>query len=148
MIKSIAEWIEDQAIELADTSLLVVGINLFTGHIPLKRTDNTDPPDESTLLLENAGGATVNDVKDRKDWALQVLSRAVNYTDARDNAHLVYNRLHQNTAQDLPVVAGAVSGASYVAMSIIAQNVPASIGQDEKKRWQFSTNYIVRIRNT
>jgi hypothetical protein len=76
------------------------------------------------------------------------LSRAKNYTHARDNSYLIYNRLHQNTAQDLPVVAGAVSGASYVAMSIIAQNVPASIGMDEKKRWQFSTNYVVRIRNS
>lgn len=147
MIKEMSEWLEDQTITLAGGDLMVVGVNLFTGHLTLKRTDNTDLPDELLLLLENAGGATVDDVRDRKDWALQVLSRAKNYTAARDNSYLVYNRLHQNTGQELPVVAGVVSGASFIAMSIIASNVPASIGQDEKGRWQFSTNFIVRIRN-
>jgi hypothetical protein len=51
MIKDIAEWLEDQLITSAGGVLLEVGVNLFSGHLPSHRTDNTDIPDEAIVLF-------------------------------------------------------------------------------------------------
>lgn len=139
-LKSIGEWIEDRGIGFT------IGLNLYIGHLPLKNVDGTEPQDRCTTLLENAGGSTHFDLPDRVDKMLQVLSRAVDYTDAETDALTIYNELHGNAGLRLPTP-DVSSGTSYVAMTVQAVSVPAPIGQDDKDRWRFSTNYIVRIRD-
>lgn len=140
MLKSIGEWIEDRGIGFT------IGVDLYIGHLPLKRTDETEPPDRCTTLLENAGGATYFDRADRVDKMVQVLSRAIDYSDAEADAYLIYDEFHGNAGLRLPTP-DVASGTDYVAMSITAVSAPAPIGQDDKDRWRFSTNYVVRIRD-
>jgi len=140
MLKSIGEWIEDRGIGFT------IGTNLYVGHLPLKRVDGTEPPDRCTTLLENAGGSVYFDLTDRVDKMLQVLSRAIDYTDAETDALTIYDELHGNAGLRLPTP-DVSSGTLYVAMTIQAVSAPAPIGQDDKDRWRFSTNYIVRIRD-
>lgn len=138
-LESIAQWIENRAIGFT------IGVNLFVGHIPPERSDNTPPPDRCVVLLENVPGAPVFDLPDRLDKPVQVLSRAVNFVDAKADNFTIYRELHGNEGLDLPPWEAA-SGRDYVAMTIEANASPASIGQDNAHRWQFSCNYVVRIR--
>ena len=140
MLSQIAQWIENQTVGFT------IGTNLFIGHLPLKRVDGTDPPDRCTVLLENAGGGVYADIPDRVDKLLQVYCRAKKYTDADTDSQTIYNLLHVRYGFDLHDYEGA-SGTEHLCMASEAQGAPAPIGQDPQDRWQFSTNYILRIRD-
>lgn len=134
MIKEIVSFIEDKA-------GLTTGTDLFAGHRPQDAQDNCD------VVLETAGGAIHWDDPDRVDKAIQVLSRATTYFTARARAWAIYNAIYKNHAYGsagwtLPNVDD-----DYVAMMIEPNSDPQYIGQDEKNRYEFTCNYIFRIRD-
>ena len=137
MLKEIAKFIEDK------TASFTIGTNLFEGH------RLQDAPDRCTCILETGGSGLHFDLTDRVDKMIQVLSRAKSYFTARADAMEVFNALHTGAygmaGHTLAAVAPAVQ--DYEAMTIEAVSDPQYIGQDEKRRCEFSTNYIFRIRN-
>lgn len=137
MLKEIAKFIEDK------TATFVIGTNLFEGH------RLQDAPDRCTCILETGGSSLDFDLTDKIDKMIQVLSRSKTYFTARADAWEVFNALHTGTygmaGHTLAAVAPAIQ--DYEAMVIEAISDPQYIGQDEKRRYEFSCNYLFRIRN-
>jgi hypothetical protein len=98
--------------------------------------------DRCILIAFNGGGATYFDLPDRIDQMVQILARAPKYMDAYDDSMAVFNAIHGLEVITLPVL---VSGEVYEVQVIEAVNAPQYIGQDEKGRFMWSTNYIFRI---
>ncbi len=122
----------------------MVGTNLLSGHRPL------DSLDRCSVVLETGGGETFFGLADRIDKHIQILTRALTYFTARDDAWIIYNALITNFSYgsanwDLPII---IAGKKYTAMVIEAVSDPTYIGSDEKRRFEFSTNYLFRIKNT
>lgn len=139
-LSDIAQWFENEI------GSFTIGTNLFVGHIPLKRVDGTVPPDRACVLLENAGGITHGDLEDRDDKAVQFLCRAKAYTDARADVNLAYALAHGNEGIRLPIF-DTSSGTRYVAMTIEAISSPTNLGQDDGGRWNFTVDFIFRLRD-
>jgi len=131
MIKEIAQYIENE-------TGFTIGTDLFVGH----RLSTS--PDECIVVLENAGGKPDFDLPDKVEKAIQIISRAATYFTARENAYTVYDLLHGKSGITLPIVVGSDE---FVAMVIEGMNVPQTIGQDDKSLWEFSTNFIFRMRD-
>ena len=133
MIKEIAKFIE------LKTSF-VINVNLLIGHRP------QDAIDRCSVILETAGGGVYFDLPDRVDKSIQILSRGnpKYYFQARDDAWAIFNVLHGTAGWDLPII---IAGIEYEAQVIEANSDPQYIGQDEKLRYEFSTNYVFKIRN-
>jgi hypothetical protein len=136
MLKEIAKFIED------NTSF-VIGTDLFEGH------RLQDAPDQCQIVLETGGGSLHFDLTDRVDKMIQIISRAKTYFTARTDAWEVFDALHNgaygSAGHTLAAVAPAVQ--NYEAMTIEAISDPQYIGQDEKRRYEFSCNYLFKIRN-
>jgi hypothetical protein len=132
MIKEFA-----RLIEALTPSEFVVGDRIQVGHrLPTS-------PVRCSVILETAGGAVYGDVPDMVDKAFQILSRGETYFTARDDAWVIFEALHGTAGWNLPVVD---SGITWWVASIDAYSDPAYIGQDEKGYFEFSANYIVRLR--
>ena len=143
MLKEFAEFIESK-------TSFVVGTTLQVGFQPL------ESPDRCSSILESIGGVPYFDIPGKIDKTFQILSRSTrgkeaNIFDARDDAWEIFNALTANlpgliksSGWTLPIV---VVGVEYVADTIEAMNDPAYIGQDKQGRFEYSTNYIVRLRN-
>lgn len=136
MIQEITEFIENQAGLTRDT-------DLFAGHRPQGATDNCD------TVIESTGGTVFFDLPERADIVIQVLSRGDTYFTARKRAYAIYDVIFRNyedtgsAGWTLPIV---TVGEEYEAMVIEPLAPPQYIGQDEKSRFEFSTNYIFRIK--
>lgn len=120
MIKELAEYIEA---ELGWT----IGERLFAGW------SREMVADRICVLVETGGSPYY--LKNRVDYTVQVLTRSNSYHEARDDAYAVFNLLHRREGINLGEIGVNV---------IEAVSVPENIGQDEKNRWEFSTNYILR----
>lgn len=134
MLKEITEFIEDKASLTRDT-------DLFSGHRP------QGSPDACDVVLESTGGPVYWWNPERADPVIQVLSRAKTYMTARDRAYAIYDAIYRNwtygsAGWTLPVVGTD----EYEAMTIEPLSPPQYIGQDENGRYEFSTNYIFRIK--
>lgn len=117
---------------------------MHIGHRPL------DALDRCHVVLESAGGSLIFGLPDRIDKQIQILTRALTYFTARDDAWVIFNVLITNffygsAGWNLPIV---IAGKKYTAMVIEAISDPQYIGQDEKGRFEFSTNFTFRIKNT
>lgn len=134
MIKEIGTFIAARA-------SLAVGTTMQIGH----RTPSS--PDECSVVLESGGAALHFDLPDRVDKMIQVISRAKTYMTARDNAWTIFNALHGEAGWTTDLTAIAPATQDYEAMTIEALADPQYIGQDDKDRYEFSTNYIFRIQN-
>lgn len=130
MIKEFTKYIKN------GVSGMTIDTNLFAGFRP------ADCQDRCIAVLENTGGAVNSYFPDTGEKIIQVLTRAQSFWDARDDAYKVFNFLKSKSQVELPVV---ISPAAYTAMFIEAVNFPQSLQQDEKGRWEFSTNYVVRL---
>jgi len=135
MIKEITQFIANKAGLTRDT-------DIFAGHRLV------DTADECDVVLETAGGTAYFDLPERADIVIQVLSRAKTYFDARTRAYVIYNAIFRNhiygsAGWTLPIV---TVGQEYRAMTITPLAIPQWAGLDEKKRFEFSTNYIFRIK--
>ena len=131
MIQEIAKFIETR-------TSFVIGTTLRVG----RRTQNS--PDRCQVVLESAGGGVYFDLPDRGDVLIQVISRATTQMNARDDAWEIYKAIHGTAGWTLPVI---TSGVIYEAMTIEAVATPQYIGEDEKRRHEFSTNYVWQIKN-
>lgn len=136
MLKEIAKFIEN------NTSF-VIGTDLFEG----QRLQ--DAPIRCQVVLETGGAGLYFDLPDRVDKMIQIISRAKSYFVARADAWEIFDALHTgaygSAGHTLAAVAPAIQ--DYEAMTIEAVSDPQYIGQDEKSRYEFSCNYIWRIRN-
>ena len=132
MIKEIAKFIESK------TSFMI-GTDLFVGH------RNQDSPDQCQVILESGGGKPFFDIPDRIDKTIQIISRAKTYFTARDDAWEIFDALHGTAGWSISAVAPATQ--DYEAQVIEAIADPQYIGQDEKLRYEFSTNFIVKIKD-
>lgn len=135
MIREVTDFIADKAGLTRDT-------DLFAGHRPQNAQDACD------VVLETAGGETFSDLPERADIVFQVLSRAKTYFTARARAHEIYNTIYRDhiygsAGWTLPIV---VVGEEYEAMVIEPLAPPQYVGQDNKSRFEFSTNYVFKIK--
>jgi hypothetical protein len=130
MIKELAQYIEDNTDFVIDT-------DLFAGFRP------ADAPDRCVVVLESTGGAVNSYFPDAGEKLIQILSRATSYWDARVDIYTVFDLLKSKAQITFPII---VSDTAYKAEFIEAQSFPQSIQQDEEGRWEFSANFIIRIR--
>lgn len=129
--KALAQFI------VAQTSSFAIGTTLQVNWRP------TDAPDRCTTLLET-GGSTITDLPDREDKLIQLLSRALASDDARDDAYELFDALHGVSGFDLPEV---VVGDKYRLQVSEATSPPQYLGINAKKYHEYSTNYILKIRD-
>jgi len=140
MIYSVQQWIENLALGFT------IGENLFVGGFPDLREDGTKTPNRAVAIIDQSGSAVYFDIPDRADLVLQFLARGDQKRDPMDDSKTIFDRIHGIAQINLPPEEAA-SGGLYVAMTIEANAGPQYIGQDGKGRFQYSTNYIFRIRN-
>ena len=138
MLQDLLKYIED------NTSL-EVGVSLFYGYFPGKTMADGDVQERATRAQET-GGPEYPDLPDRTDVAIQFLSRAKEYQDAKDDSQEIHDFLHGLTGIKLPLYTGE-SGCNYVAMEIEAVGAPGYMEQDENSRHMFSLNIVVRVRD-
>ena len=157
MIKEISQFIED----LALGPPWVIGVNLFVGHVMVKNVDGDETPQRYLAVLENAGGALLENVGGvvtatppstsgdasyfprYVEKAIQLLNRDFDYDVARADAQALFDALHQTAGWNLPIVD---AGPQYLAIVIDAQSDPAPLeNPEEKGLFTFSTNYIWKI---
>ncbi len=140
MIKEISKFI-------ADESGFVLGDTLQATH----RTD--DSPDQCSVVLESVGAGIYYDLPDKLDKMIQVISRAKTYMDALNDALVIFKALRGSVVAGSGIPLGireilAVAPATQDYEAVIeALTGPQYIGQDEKGRYEISTNYIFRIQN-
>lgn len=90
------------------------------------------------------GGGIPDPQIDRKDFVIQVMSRAKDKPKARKLSYDVYNLINKKFGLTLP--SDTVDGESFPAVKtwkITAVALPGFIGNDENGRPLFSTNYTV-----
>ena len=129
MIKEIATYIENN-------TEFEIDVNIFAGFRP------SEAPARCVAVLESTGGAVNAYFPDAGDKAVQILSRAKSYWDAREDIYIVFNLLKSKAQVTLP----AVGSITYKAEFIEAQHFPQSLQQDEEGRWEFSVNFVFKIR--
>jgi hypothetical protein len=115
----------------------VIGTNVFAGYIPSDKTADC-------VALIETGGKPNFYLPDAPELTFQILSRAKDYQTARNNAYLVYEKLHAKVGITLPVV---VEGKEYYVNTMEAVSLPQSLGQDERGNFILSTNYILRLQD-
>lgn len=133
MIKEVTDFIATQAGLTRDT-------DIFAGHRLLDTIDACD------VVLEVTGGNVFFDLPERADPVFQVLSRAKTYMIARARAYVIYDaifrdHIYGSAGWILPVV-----DAAYEAMVIEPLAPPQYRGLDDKKRFEFSTNYVFKLK--
>jgi len=125
-LQTLAEFVESKV-------SFVIGTDLFVGH----RLQNS--PDRCQVILESGGGKPYFDLPDRVDKSIQIISRANTYFTARTDAWEFFDALHGTAGWQL-------TGSNEI-MAIEALADPQYIGQDEKGRFEFSTNFIFKWEN-
>jgi len=126
MLKELAQYIEDH-------SAFVIGTTLQVGH------REQTAPDRCVVIQETAGGDTNFWQKDMEWLQVQVVARGKTYFNARDDARAIHALLHG--AAGLTI--GLAPATEYIVGAITAVAAPQYIGQDEERRYEFSTNYRV-----
>ena len=123
---------------------LIIGDTLQMGH----RTQ--DAPDACDVVIESSGGSIFFELPERADVTFQVLSRAKTYMTARDRSWMIYDAIFRNPVYGsagwgLPLSA-VIADKTYEIMIIEPLASPQWIGQDEKGRYEFSCNYLMKIK--
>lgn len=136
MIKEIGQYIANKTALSGAHTIFTLGGNLQIGHRP------ATAPDRCVVLLERVPGRQDFWLDDRVDLIVQVIARAADYHDAREDAWAAHEILKKIIAVDLPVVN---SGPQYHVATSEAQQTPTYIGQDERGRFELSANYVIRI---
>lgn len=127
MVKEIGTYIESK-------TDLVIGQTLFVGWRPQEFGDR------GSVIIETGGDGNFY-LPDRMDMTIQVISWAKDYFEARFEAYKIYDILNGGKGLTLP----DLGNGQYRINVAEAIQIPANVGQDERGRWEFSTNYILRI---
>lgn len=128
MLKQICDWLDAQ-------STFTCGTTLQVGH----REQNA--PDRCVTVQETGGGDTNFDLHDMEWIMIQVVARGETYFNARDDARTIHELLHGAAGVDIG------SSPLFYRVTITAVNPPQYIGQDDERRYEFSTNYRVALYN-
>jgi hypothetical protein len=124
-----ANILDDLASKLQTAGKGTVGTNIFKGEMP-------DTPDNCVALYET-GGYPPEIVATIDYPTFQVRTRNTDYSTGRAKAQEISDVLHGLTETTL--------GTTHYLL-IRAMQAPASIGRDEKKRWEFTQNYKIIMR--
>lgn len=126
MIKQLCDWIEaNSSFDLGDT--------LQVGH----RIQGA--PDRCVVVQETAGGDS-NFYQPDIEWLqIQVVARGKTYLNARDDARTIHDLL--NGASGIEIG----TSPNLFAITITAVAPPQYVGQDDTRRFEFSTNYRIAI---
>ncbi len=101
------------------------------------------------MVLESSGGSIFFDLPERVDPVIQVISRDTTYFTARDRAYVIYDAIYRDHIYGSagweigPIEAG---GDEYEIMTIEPLASPQYIGKDDKARFEFSVNYLMKIK--
>ena len=137
MLKEITTFIETRTGLTRDT-------DLFAGHRPEGTIDACD------VVLESSGGTVFFDLPERADPVIQVLSRDATYFTARARAWVIYDAIFRDwtigSAGWLLPLDPLVLIKTHEIMIIEPLASPQYIGQDKKSRYEFSCNYIFKIK--
>jgi len=136
MFREICQFIEDRTGFTKASGALQVGHRV------------QDAPDRCVLVAEPAGGEPNFYCQDMANLNIQILCRARTYFSAREDAWAIHHVLTNHggpssSGWNIPRIEG--SGEDYLAMVIEAIQTPTYIGEDENRRFEFSTNYIFRM---
>ena len=127
MIKELAQYIEN------NTSM-VIGTDLFAGWV-------TQGSQDTASVLTETGGATKDWSTTRRAPTFQVISRGATYHTARDEAFTIFDLFNGTKGEiTLPVI---TSGDDFMIENIVPISSPQYIGQDQERRFEFSTNYLI-----
>lgn len=94
------------------------------------------------VVLEN-GGPVFPMMKDWINAAIQMISRAENLFEARDDIYTIYNAIHGTFGWNMPNWTG--SGPDYLATSVYALAAPYKLDRDENGRFLFTCNFIFQM---
>jgi hypothetical protein len=94
------------------------------------------------LIVIESGGISDFYLPDRQEKAVQILSRAADYSDAMDNAMVAFRALQGKAGITLTVI---VAGQAYYVNTIEAISLPQNLGQDENGLFNISTNYVFKL---
>ena len=137
MIKEITTFIETKAGLTRDT-------DLFAGHRPQGTVAACD------VVLESSGGSVLFDLPERADIMFQVSSRDETYFTARARAWAIYDAIFRDwtlgSAGWLLPLDPLILVKTHEIMIIDPLSTPQYVGQDEKSRYEFSTNYLMKIK--
>jgi hypothetical protein len=136
-VPSGTDIIDELATWVAANTSFTKGTDLFPHH----RHQGT--PDRCVVLTNNGGGKEFNSDSARKrfEYMLQVVSRAVANGDAHDDIWLIHGFLFEGPRGAVSLPTGTPT---FVIDSIAPVGSPAPIGQDEKQRFEYSTNYNLK----
>lgn len=123
---------------ISDLTGFPIGTRIQAGHW------EQDKPVRAVLIQESGGVPYFYPNTDMRDLTIQVLTRADKYSEARDDAHAVFDAVHGTSGWNMPRLDG-VSGEDYLAMTVEAMAVPQYLGRDDNRRHLFTTNYVFRI---
>ena len=124
MIKELAQYIEDNSAFVIGTTLQVL-------------SREQDAPDRCVVIQETAGGDTNFWQVDMEWLQIQIVARGMTKFNARDDARAIHAILHGAAEIEF-----GISPTIYRA-TITAVAPPQYIGQDEQRRYEYSTNYRV-----
>jgi hypothetical protein len=118
------------------------GENFFVGALPVKNVLGSPTPERTMVILGRVPAALVGELPDFRAKPIQVWNRNNTYLDAQADAEQIFAILHGASGWSLPAF---VSGANYYAWTIDAVGDPAPLfNPDEKRLFEFSTNYLFR----
>ncbi len=132
MIKEISAWISTKV------AGLTIGGNVQVGYRA------QDAPVRCHTFLESGGAIPAFGLTDRIDYLTQVATRAETYQTARADAWAIFNAINGTAGWQISALLSG--GQAYEAQVIEALAAPHYIGQDEKGAFEFSTNYLFRMK--
>lgn len=115
-------------------NLIPAGTYLFKGAMADTVTVNgVQSPADNCICLYNTSGFPPSLTFDDQNIdypGLQIICRGTNYAESEQRMKAIYKKLCGNTG-----IAGF--------LNFIPQQSPFSLGQDDKKRWEFSINFKI-----
>jgi len=114
-----------------------IGDDLQVGHRA------QDAPERCRLVSEAGGGESNYYIPDSMNVNIQIITRAKTYMTARDDAWDAFYVLQGTAGWNMPAIG---SGPDYLAEVIEAMAIPQYIGQDSNGLFEFSVNFIFRVR--
>jgi hypothetical protein len=124
MIRAFTRYIEDN-------TALVIGTDLYAGFRP------HEAPDACDVVLDRVPRAPVWNRESRFRISIQVLSRDTSYFTAETRAHTITTLFNGKTG----LILYDETGAPQYRLDTCLARGPASIGQDEQRRHEFTTNF-------
>lgn len=127
--------------ELADW--VAAGTSFTKGTTLRVATRTQDAPDRCVLITNAGGGKEYNSdsARHRFDYMLQFISRAIAWGDAQTDINLIHAFMYEGARGKVSLPTGSPT---FDIESIEPVATPAPIGRDEKQRFEYSINYVLK----